>query len=191
MFLAWMARFTRHTNVTMFSFTSYALVCSKLLSMMVKTRIPWPRTFSFTFQYALETQLLFFVARLLSIHGFLDRFSLVAWRDCDVIVYSLFLFFFFSFLSFFRRRNNNNKRERERTIHEFTHEAIPAQTLPRIRSVRSSFILAPSRCCPTMGPLSSSTPTRSTSLFSIHQCAKKRQPTNRHACDSNVSYLNC
>lgn len=94
-----MARFTRHTNVTMFSFTSYALVCSKLLSVMVKTRIPWPRTFSFTFQYALETQLLFFVARLLSIHGFLDRFSLVAWRDCDVIVYSLFLFFF-SFLLF-------------------------------------------------------------------------------------------
>lgn len=176
-----MARFTRHTNVITLSFTSYALVRSKLLLVMVKTRIPWPRTFLFTFQSRWKCSFCFsWLDCSLSTDSLVDSLSVV-WRDCDVLC---ILFFFFSFLE--------RERVKERTWTNdprvYSREAIPAQTLPRTRSVRSSFILAPSRCCPTMGPLSSSTPTRSTSFFSIHSAERNdNQPREMHV----VSYLNC
>ena len=103
-----------------------------------------------------------------AIFGFLGRFSAtrsVAWRACfrSMCTLSLSLFLFLSLSLYVSLRGRKGKK-RERTKGRndartrsdsdgFAREATPAQTLPRTRSVRSSFILAPSRCCPTRGPL--------------------------------------
>lgn len=159
----------RRTNITRYSFTCFAdargrnclpcLLEAEHLTTYLLVYVCSP------LKHGLS--LLLLVPRLLQIVGFLGRFSATrsaAWRAS---VYSLY----FSVVETCGGKNAVERKGRNdgRTIRsdEFAYDAAPAQTLPPTRSARSSFILAPSRCCPTMGPLSSSIPTRSPSpLFS-------------------------